>query len=316
MTGNGHITRSIQMINSLKSEGFEVDIVTSGNNSQLKLPFEVKHRFKGLSFFYDRKGGINWIKTLLSINAKEFFKESIDLSSYDLVISDFEPVSARCAKKQNIKSIGLSNQYSFYSKKMKRPFIKNIFSELFIKYFAKCDEHIGIGYDKFDNFIVLPIVNSDLLNKTNIDSNFYLIYLPSISSDTLIKEISKINSYNWKIYSPDIIENHKHNNIELKKLDKKEFTNDLLSCSGVITASGFSTTSEALVLNKKLWSIPIKGQYEQKCNAEFLKSLGIFTKSFNSNNINKWLNNFNTIQYQWEDPTTEIIKKIKQYAEN
>lgn len=316
MTGNGHITRSIQMINALKLEGFDVDIATSGNNSQLKLPFEVKYRFRGLSFFYDKKGGINWVKTLLSINVREFLKESIDLSEYELVISDFEPVSARCAKKQNIKSIGLSNQYSFYSKKMKRPFIKNIFSELFIKYFAKCDTHIGIGYDNFDNFIVLPIINSDLLNKNNIDNNFYLIYLPSISSDNLIKEISKINNENWKIYSSDIIESYTYNNIELKKLDKDEFTNDLLSCTGVITASGFSTTSEALVLHKKLWSIPIKGQYEQKCNAEFLKSLGVFTKSFESNNINKWLNNFNVISYQWEDPTAEIIKKIKQYAEN
>lgn len=70
LTGNGHITRSIKIITALKSAGFDVDIITSGTNSQLKLPFEIKKQFQGLSFFYNKRGGIDWVRTLLSLRRK------------------------------------------------------------------------------------------------------------------------------------------------------------------------------------------------------------------------------------------------------
>ena len=40
LTGNGHITRSTQLIKSLLDNGFDVDVITSGNNSQLNIPFK------------------------------------------------------------------------------------------------------------------------------------------------------------------------------------------------------------------------------------------------------------------------------------
>jgi predicted glycosyltransferase len=43
---------------------------------------------------------------------------------------------------------------------------------------------------------------------------------------------------------------------------------------GIVSATGFETTSEAMFLGKKLLTIPIKNQYEQLCNAEALTRLG------------------------------------------
>ena len=317
LTGNGHITRSIRIIESLKNNGFDVDIITSGTNSQLELPFEVKKQFKGLSFFYNKKGGIDWIKTLLSLKLKQFLSDlKYDVSSYDLVISDFEPVSAWSAKKSNKKSLGIGNQYSFISKKTPRPFFKDIFSELFIKYFAPCKEHIGINYEKYDEFITLPIINGDFINKKVTDKKFYLIYLPSMSSKFISDQINIYGAGNWKVYSPDVLKDVTDGIVKLKKLDKEKFSKDLLNCSGVITASGFSTTSEALVLGKKLWSIPIKGQYEQLCNAKSLKKMGIFTKDLNNDTLFEWIYNYRSIDYNWNDPIDEIIKKIHNYAKS
>ena len=317
LTGNGHITRSIKIITALKSAGFEVDIITSGTNSQLKLPFEIKKQFQGLSFFYNKKGGIDWIKTLLSLKLKQFLSDlKYDVSSYDLVISDFEPVSAWSAKKYNKKSLGIGNQYSFRSKKTPRPFFKDIFSELFIKFFAPCKEHIGINYEKYDKFITLPIINDDFLNKKVTDKKFYLIYLPSMSSKFISDQINTYGTGNWKVYSPDVLKDVTDGIVKLKKLDKEKFSKDLLNCSGVITASGFSTTSEALVLGKKLWSIPIKGQYEQLCNAKALKKMGILTDDLNSDKLFEWIYKYKSIEYNWNDPIDEIVKKISDYAKS
>lgn len=38
---------------------------------------------------------------------------------------------------------------------------------------------------------------------------------------------------------------------------------------------GFETPAEAMYLNKKLLSIPILNHFEQECNAEAMKKLGI-----------------------------------------
>jgi len=317
LTGNGHITRSIKIIDALKSEGFDVDIITSGTNSQLKLPFEIKKQFQGLSFFYNKKGGIDWIKTLLSLKLKQFLSDlKYDVSSYDLIISDFEPVSAWSARRSNKKSLGIGNQYSFRSSKTPRPFFKDIFSEIFIKFFAPCKEHIGINYKKYDEFITLPIISDDFINKKVTDRRFYLVYLPSMSSKFISEQINTYCVGNWKVYSPDVLKDSTDGIVKLKKLDKEKFSKDLLNCSGVITASGFSTTSEALVLGKKLWSIPIKGQYEQLCNAKALNKMGVFTDDLNNDNIFEWIYNYKSIKYDWNDPIEDIVKKISDYAKS
>lgn len=311
LTGNGHITRSSQLIKSLLDNGFDVDIITSGNNSQLNIPFKVKKHFEGLSMYYGNKGSIDWMETFKQSNVKQFFKDiKYDVSGYDMVISDFEPISAWSAKKHRITSIGFGNQYSFTSNKLPRPSVKDTIAETFLKRFAKCDYNIGLSYEIYDDFMCKPLINENLIDKEVKDDNFYLIYLPSLPVDSILSELDDFKDYNWKIYSPNIKINSTNDNIELRRPNKDEFTNDLLNCTGIITASGFSTTSEALILNKKLWSIPIKGQYEQLCNAISLKKMGVLTKKFRKEFIYDWIKHYKEINYNWEDPTKDIIQKI------
>jgi uncharacterized protein (TIGR00661 family) len=312
LNGNGHITRSTQIINSLRSRNIEVDIITSGENSQIEIPFEINHHFKGISIYYNKKGKVDWIKSFRKVDFSSFLNDIIyDSSSYDLVISDFEPISSWSANINNIKSIGLGNQYSFLSDNLPRPEKKDKIAESFIKRFAKCRYNIGLGYEKYDDFIFKPIIDEKLLDKNIVNEDFYLLYLPSIPLKSIMEHISKFRDYRWKIYSPQISNNDKIGKIELNVLDRNKFQEDLIRCNGVVTASGFSTTSEALILNKKLWSIPIKGQYEQMCNAVALKKMGIFTKDFNRQSINEWIGEYDSINYQWENPIEDIIKRIK-----
>ena len=53
-TGNGHITRALEIIPFLQKKG-DLDILISGIQSDIELPFEVKYRFKGLSFIFGKK---------------------------------------------------------------------------------------------------------------------------------------------------------------------------------------------------------------------------------------------------------------------
>ena len=87
-TGNGHITRAMEIIPYLQQKG-EVDLLVSGIQSDIELPFEVKYRFNGLSFIFGKKGGVNYWKTFMKMNSMKLLKEikKINVNDYDLVIT-------------------------------------------------------------------------------------------------------------------------------------------------------------------------------------------------------------------------------------
>ena len=303
LNGNGHITRSLELINQLKAKGYEVDVIASGGNYSIELPEYIK-KFKGLSMYFNKSGRINKLKTTLSLNLFKLVKDiNYDCSGYDLVISDFEPISAYSAKKYKVKSIGISNQVSITK--------SSFFESLFIKYFAPCDYYIPLDYTNGYQ----PIISEKFLNGKVSDEDFYLVYLAAYSLEHIKNEL-KYSDKKFKVYSSDVITDYVYNNIEFKKSNKDSFQSDLLRCSGVITAAGFSTTSEALVLGKRLWSIPIKGQFEQIDNAIKLNKLGVYTDDLTSENLKNWLNNYTKVDYKWVNPIESIVNKIKEIYES
>ena len=58
-------------------------------------------------------------------------------------------------------------------------------------------------------------------------------------------------------------------------ISNEGFTKSMIESAGVITGAGFETPAEALYLGKKLICLPIRGQYEQLCNAAALEQLGV-----------------------------------------
>ena len=52
-TGNGHLSRAMEIIPHLKKLG-KTDILVSGIQSDIELPFDVKYKFKGLSFIFGK----------------------------------------------------------------------------------------------------------------------------------------------------------------------------------------------------------------------------------------------------------------------
>ena len=72
-TGNGHISRAMELLPYLRLYG-RVDVFLSGGNSQLKADLPVRYRSKGLSLFYSNGGGLNYEKTLWSLNPVRVWK--------------------------------------------------------------------------------------------------------------------------------------------------------------------------------------------------------------------------------------------------
>lgn len=314
-TGNGHITRAMEIIPYLKEKG-EVDILVSGIQSDIELPFKVKYRFNGLSFIFGKQGGVDIWKTYWKMNSIKLLKEikSLEVKKYDLIISDFEPVSCWAALRAGKNCIGLSNQVATLHPLAPKPKKSDLLGKLVLQNYAPTTCNYGFHFKALDKNIFTPIIRKEVRKLIPTDKNHYTVYLPSYDDDRIIKHLRKIPEVNWQIFSKHNKKKYKQKNITILPISTDLFIQSMASSLGVLCNAGFGTTSEALFLKKKLLVIPMKKQYEQNCNAEMLKSMGVkVIKKLNSHNLYKvkdWIKEQNNVKVDYPDQTKEIINTI------
>jgi uncharacterized protein (TIGR00661 family) len=103
-------------------------------------------------------------------------------------------------------------------------------------------------------------------------------------------------------------------------VNNNAFSESMINCHGIITGAGFETPAEALYLGKKLMCIPVKGQYEQLCNAAALNEFNIatvdaITKTF-PGEVRHWLDRPASKSLQLKYTTAEIVAQVMKMAKN
>ena len=275
-TGNGHISRAMELLPWLQQYG-EVDIFLSGNNSHLNLDAPVKYRSKGISLYYDCKGGLDYWQLVRGIRFMQIREEikQLPVEKYDLILNDFDYItSAACIRKQ-VPSIHFGHQASFQSPLTPRPIKKNGVGEWLLKNYIKATHHVGLHFSSYDDYIFGPIIKKEILQAIPADNGHITVYLPSYCETQLISIFTAIKGYRFEIFSRESNTVWEINNIRFFPVNRPFFDKSLINCRGIITGGGFETPSEALHLGKRLMVIPIQGQYEQQCNAEALKGMGV-----------------------------------------
>ena len=313
-TGNGHISRAMELLPYLHQYG-EVDIFLSGANSSLDLNFPVKYRSKGLSLFYTCKGRLNYTKTALSVSPFRLMKEVRDLpvEKYDLILNDFECITAMACSIKKIASVNFGHQASFQSAKTPRPKEKDKIGEWILKNYGRASFYIGLHFQRYDNFIFPPVIKKEIWEAETNDKDFIAVYLPSYCEDIMEKYFHPLASHHFHIFSSQTQKIRQNGNITFLPVAKKLFNHALINCSGMITGAGFETPAEALKLEKKLMVIPIKGHYEQQCNAAALDEMGIkridkLDDDFAAH-FTKWAAS-KTIKIKYDHSTEDIITRV------
>ncbi|PMH39845.1 glycosyltransferase [Vibrio sp. 10N.286.49.B3] len=274
-TGNGHISRARAMCHALSKRDVEVDFLFSGREKSRFFAMEEFGDFtvrKGLTFISEN-GQVNYVKSALNNNPLQLMKEikQLDLSQYDLVLNDFEPISAWAAKQQKVPCISISHQNAFRHDVPKKEM--NWLDHQLIKNFAPADYYVALHWYHFSQSILPPIIHS--YSQSIEPSSLVLVYLPFESLDNVTDLLMRFSGYNFVCYHPDVIEPVNLNHIHLKPLGLEGFQQDLRECQGVIANGGFELPSEALALGKKLLLKPLDGQFEQQSNVATLEELGL-----------------------------------------
>ena len=319
-TGNGHLSRARDIIPILQQKG-ELDILVSGIQADVELPYPVKYKFKGLSFIFGKNGGVDLISSYKKSNLKQLYSEikSLPIEQYDLVINDFEPVSAWACKMKHKDCIGLSHQAAVINKKSPKPKKKDPVGKAILHNYAPVTAAYGFHFGAYDKNIFTPVIRSQVRTAKPENKNHYTVYLPAYSDEKIIKVLGEIKNINWQVFSKHSKKEYKEKNIYIRPINNDDFIESLITCTGILCGAGFETPAEALYLKKKLIAIPMKGQYEQQCNAAALKTMGVpVIKSLKMKHLDKikaWVEGKQFIAVNYSNSTERIINMIiKKYG--
>lgn len=314
-TGNGHISRAREVLPHLLNYG-DVDVLISGTQAEISLPVIIKYKQHGLGYVFGKDGGIDMIESFKQLKPFRFLKDiyQFPVQQYDVVINDFEPVTAwACAIKRK-PCIALSHQSAYLSANTPRPDKKDFFAEKVFKYYAPTTTQYGFHFKSYDDFIFTPIIRSEVRQMEVSTQDHITVYLPAHGDQLLIEIFKKHKDVKWQLFSKHTHQSSQHENVELTPITNDAFIKSLASCSGFVTAGGFESPAEAIHLGKKVLSIPMHNQYEQLCNAESMKDLDVTVVSRIDQTFDTilklWLESAHSQHISFPDLTEKIIAQL------
>lgn len=311
-TGNGHITRARAIVPHLDRAGIDVDFIFSGRAKEGYFdmePFGQWRHFQGLTFA-SNQGKISVFNTLKKNSVMQLIQDikALDLSPYDLVITDFEPISAWAARQQGVNSIGLGHQSAFHYDIPTEGETK--VTRKLMQWFAPAATQIGLHWHHFGHPILPPIIDVGETCSMAI-SNKVVVYLGFESPEKVIPLLQTFPNTQF-IYYGEFKEPQTLKNISLRPLSREGFKRDLADCEGVISNAGFELISEALHLGKKLLVKPLSGQMEQLSNARALRELALGSNmaTLNTSAIDSWLKSNHSPRCEYPDVAKAITNLI------
>lgn len=314
-TGNGHISRARDIVPLLAQFG-ELDLLVSGIQADVELGFPVKYQFRGSSLIFGKNGGVDLLATYRKSNMRKLLKDirSLPIGDYDLVISDFEPVSAWACFFKKKPCIGLSHQAAVLHEAAPKPKKFDPVGKAILKNYAPVSVSYGFHFQAYSPGIFTPVIRQQVRDLVVSDLGHYTVYLPAYDDERILKTLSKFKKLRWEVFSKHTKKSYETGSISVQPVRNEAFLQSLASATGVLCGAGFETPAEALFLGKKLMVVPMKAQYEQQCNAAALKAMGVpviktLRKKYHDK-IGDWLSNGTAPNVDYPDTTGDILRMV------
>ena len=275
-TGQGHISRARAMARALAAHDVEVTWLFSGRPRDRLFdmaPFGDYAYRRGLTFA-TREGRIRYMATLRDSKPFEFLRDirELELAPYQLIITDYEPVTAWAARLQGRSTIGIGHQYAFGASTPQAG--GDRLSRVVMRNFAPVDRALGLHWHPYAENVLPPIL--DLPDLPRAQSDHILVYLPFEDQDRVSDWLSSASQQHFVQYANGL-QYGVRGNVERHPASIDGFKQHLASCAGVICNSGFELVSECIQWRKPVLTRPLAGQMEQLSNALALRQLGLAT---------------------------------------
>ncbi len=286
--GQGHINRSAAMIERLREKGHEVQVFVAGNppppyTQEVLGPFTFAH----VPYFVLRNGKLhipltvrNYITSLPARRrAIQALTTTLRRNKTELVLTDFEPISAKAARCAGVPVAGIAGQYRIVHTDCSAP---NVQPERLIAFLVGhawtpgLDRYFAVSFSAAKSRyahtqVVGPLLGKDVLAQRPTQQGFHLAYLYAYTRQQVIESLAPYGRF--RVYGMGPCK--PWGDIEFCATDRKAFVGDLAACEGVIFNGSFQAVCEAAMLGKPMLSIPFQGQYEELFNAHLIEHEGL-----------------------------------------
>ncbi len=303
--GSGHSSRSREMISHLISQGHTVKAASYDRGYRnLKDDFDVLE-IVGLRMI-NKDNKIARYKTLTEnlslvpggVESSNILKQKLfkDFQP-DVVITDFEPMTAYLANYFKIPLITIDNQHRMrymdfnYPLEMKADaiLVENLIRAMIPRPCVSLITTFYLGEVKNDrSFLVPPILRKEIIQAKPVKKEHILVYVTQ-SFAGLSDELRTFKREKFFLYG--FGREQSEDNLEFKPFSREGFLSDLESCKAVIATAGFTLMTESLYLGKPYLAFPVMGQFEQMLNGLMLNEteFGKSVKKLNRESISAFL---------------------------
>jgi len=273
-TGNGHLSRARAMAAAFRERSIEVDWLFSGRPPERFFDMQCfgdYHTRRGLTFV-NIDGCVDYLRTVLGNHYGRFLRDvlTLDLQPYDLVLTDFEPISAWAGRLRGKRVVSLGHQPAFDHPVPVAQ--RDLRTTLVMRLFAPGSVRIGMHWDRFGAPILPPLIDLGR-GAVACRERKVLVYLPFEPQARVRELLAGLGEFQFYIYAPGS-ERADLGNLHLRPTSVEGFRRDLHDCAAVLCNAGFELASECLALGKRLLVKPQGRQMEQASNALALRELG------------------------------------------
>jgi uncharacterized protein (TIGR00661 family) len=344
--GNGHLSRQLAVLRHFLDQGDQVMVFTYGEGlSFFRNRFPLYPNLKVVEvanpYFVGTVGGLDFEQTAQSdknkvdftrINAEAMNQATKSFGKPDLVISDYELVSAQYAYAKRAKLVTLDQQ----SKYLVGQFPENLAGTTYLDeverlsmFFPSAEKRIAVsffgvkpaqGNMNQDVDILPPMIRPEIIAakgspKTAKPSVLVYVTAQQIGNqpiDQWMRIIASTIPENFEVhvFLPARFELPGNTeNVRFYRHGESEFDSILIASHGIVSTAGHNLLSESMYLGKPVYALPLP-IYEQQINARIIaeNKFGISEPSLTESGLRTFLANLDTYSDNIRNDRTVLLK--------
>ena len=190
-TGNGHLSRARDVYPELAKYG-QVDVLVSGIQADVDVPFPIKYKHYGMSFIFGKRGGVDIWDTTRKLDLPKLMHDvnKCPVEDYDLVVNDFEPVTAWACHKKKLPCISLSHQCAVLHPNAPKPKSTDLMGLVVLKHYAPTTAAYGFHFNAYGENIFTPVIRNEVRQMEAKDEGHYTVYLPAYDDEKIVHHLS------------------------------------------------------------------------------------------------------------------------------
>lgn len=289
--GHGHFSKAAVLAPLLERRGHEVRVISSGADAPpAGYRFTWHRHFPGLSYVVTdghtdyKRTFSKWIREAPRVLRHLWaLRALVREFQPDVILSDFEPLSACPLLQAGCEVVALSRQIALFDRTIPLPeemaFERKVTRTVVRMFTAGADRLFGYHYEPTSFRCVPPVIRPDLHCLRPEFGDHFFVYNHYHTADggtgAELVEWARRNRVEVVAYGFPEMPRGLHGSVDFRLPNRARVLEDMRTSRGVMTTAGLSTPLEAFLLDKPAVTVPIPGHYEQFANAFHLEQAGI-----------------------------------------